>query len=90
MIYKIIDVCENPSNSIYADELDKSLTLERWLELLMLEVKSYCDCYYDPTNPAEMLEMTQMQFEQNLTEALLGKTIQINGMEFIRENNNDL
>ena len=85
MIYKIIDVCENPSNAIYAEELDKPLTFERWMELLKLEIISYCYCYYYPANPKEMKEMIQSQFIQNLTEALSGKNICINGMEFIRE-----
>ena len=85
MKYIIYDVCEDPSNSIYATELGKELTLNRFLELLELEIKSYCECYYYPKNPKETKKMIELQFIQNMKEVLEGKPIQINGMEFVVE-----
>lgn len=85
MIYKIIDVCEDPSPATYAEELDKPMSFARWLKHLTEEIRSYCECYYNPDDPEDTKEMIELQFIQNLGEALAGKNIQINGMEFIRE-----
>lgn len=83
MKYLIYDVCvaeQKDSTWLTPDKLAVPLAKKEWLKLLKKEIEAYCECY-----ESDDYELTKEQFVMNMMEALEGRPIQINGLEFIQE-----
>ena len=78
--YYIYDVCvddQKDSTWLKPELLGVPLQKEVWLNCLAEEIEAYCECY-----ETDDYDLTRQQFLMNMSQALTGKPICINGMEY--------